>query len=73
MREGECVRERETITSDYHCMRTCPVLRNFAAMRPLTATLMSAELNTIKGAFPPSSSERRFTVLAQPAISCWIN
>ena len=50
---------------------TCPVFLNLAAIVPLTAVSMSAELNTIRGAFPPSSSDNRLMVLAHFPINNW--
>ena len=50
-------------------LSTWPMLRNLANIAPLTAAGISAELNTMKGAFPPSSSDSFLTVWAQPAIS----
>ncbi len=41
---------------------------NLATIAPLTAAGMSAELNTMNGAFPPNSSDTLLTVSAQPAI-----
>ena len=42
---------------------------NLENMVPATAVLMSAELKTIRGAFPPSSKETFFTVSAHCRIS----
>ena len=50
-------------------IQVCPVFLNLENMVPLTAVLMSAELKTIKGAFPPSSSETFLTVSAHCRIS----
>ena len=48
---------------------TCPVLRNLPAIAPRTAACTSAVLKTMKGAFPPNSSETFLIVLAHLAIS----
>ena len=56
-----CTRKRLVHT------QVCPVLRNFETMAPSSAASRSASSNTRKGALPPSSSERRFTVGAHRA------
>lgn len=43
-------------------IHTCPEFLNFDAIRPATACGIFAELNTINGAFPPSSKETFLTV-----------
>src|SRR3546814_7203176 len=45
-----------------------PACLNWEVMAPATAASKSASSNTMKGALPPSSSDRRFTVSAQSAI-----
>src|SRR3546814_2854944 len=45
-----------------------PAFLNLEVMAPATAASKSASSNTMKGALPPSSSDRRFTVSAQSAI-----
>src|SRR6185437_1125432 len=44
--------------------QVCPVFRNFDAIAPSTAASKSASSKTIKGAFPPSSSDN---FLIEPA------
>ena len=48
----------------FEVTHVCPVFLNLDAIQPLTAKSISAESKTINGAFPPSSSETFFTVLA---------
>ena len=50
--------------------QVCPVLRNFEAIAPSTASSRSASSNTISGALPPSSSDTFLIVPAHFAISC---
>ena len=50
-------------------MHVCPALRNFATSAPATAASMSASSNTMRGAFPPSSSDMRFTLSALCCMS----
>ena len=52
-----------------HEIHVCPVFLNLENIVPCTAVWMSAELNTIRGAFPPSSSDTFFTVSAHCRIS----
>src|SRR3546814_4838329 len=42
-----------------------PAFLNLEVMAPATAASKSASSNTMKGALPPSSSDRRFTVSAR--------
>jgi hypothetical protein len=44
--------------------QVCPGIPELAVMAPLTAASRSASSKTMKGAWPPSSIETRFTVSA---------
>ncbi len=52
-------------------MQVCPVFLNLLDSAARTAALMSAELNTMNGAFPPSSMETRLTVSAHWDMRTW--
>lgn len=52
-------------------MQVWPAFLNAEATTPAAAVSTSASSKTMKGAFPPSSSDTRFTVSAAPAISCF--
>ena len=50
-------------------IHVCPVFLNLENIVPWMAVWTSAELNTMRGAFPPNSSETFFTVSAHCRIS----
>lgn len=57
--------------SDVIKFLTWPVFRNLDSIHPFTASSMSADSNTINGAFPPNSIDTRLHVRAHCSINSY--